>query len=493
MTAHTQPGEGIALVDQSFVQDQVADKDALVRFGIANAPSVRFSLASLPSFLPLIFMFLATSTVVFLSVCTPPFQTPDEDVHFKRAYQVSNGILFHADGGEVDEAIDEAISPYSQLPHNTEVKLTAANEDAGARVKWTGKKVYRVFATSSYAPTGYIPQALGIVLGRLMNLSVVSTLLLSRLLNGAFAISISTLALCWCGRGRLVMFTILLMPMTMSLFGSCNQDASTISLACLAFAILSRQIEEDRPFSLRMSVAFALTLLVISIARPPYAAFLLAFLIPGMVPQSSRLPGWLSKLLFIGLPFVLTSAWWFAAILSTKAKYQLPGIYGTVDPKAQLLFVFHHPGVLLATLGKSQIYVTLLAGIIANLGWLDTKMPFYYYMVMILILLVAMTGEIAYRGRFRRSAMVSMFLATPIAAAGIIFSAYLLWDAVGSEILLGVQGRYFIPLVIAVGVVLPPLHRSDRLYRWLTAVIVCSQVITFIQLPWTLIKRYYLR
>ena len=488
MTVANKPGG-----DQSLGQDRNTDMEASAHSKFASSPSVSSWLAILPSLLPLIFLLLGTLTVIFLSVCTPPFQSPDEDVHFKRAYQVSYGGLFHGDGGDVDEAIDEAVSHYSQLPFHTEAKITAADEDAAASVKWTGRRVYNLFATSAYAPTGYLPQALGIALGRLMDLSVVNTLTLSRLLNGAFAISISTLALFWCRRGRLVMFAILLMPMTMSLFGSCNQDASTISVACLAFAILSRQIEADRPFSLQMSTVLAVALLVISVARPPYAMFLLIFLIPGILPRWSKVPAWFTRLVFVGLPIVLTSAWWLAAVLSTKAKYRLPGISGPVDPKLQLLYMFHHPGGLSAALGRSQFYITCAAGIIANLGWLDTKMPFFYYLVMALVLLIAMIGEMAYKGRFRSSAMASILLATPCAAAGITLSAFLLWDPVGSGIVLGVQGRYLIPLVIAVGVVLPPLHRSDRMYRWATAVVVCSQVITFTQLPWAIIKRYYLR
>ena len=493
MTVANRPDQAIFIEDRPPHYDQIANVGALVDSKFADSGSPRSWLAVLPSLLPLIFLILGASTVIFLAVCTPPFQSPDEDVHFKRSYQISNGVLFHGDGGDIDEGIDEALSHYSRLAHNTEAKVTLADEDAAASVKWTGREVPSNFATSSYAPTGYIPQALGIALGRLLDLSVVNSLALSRILNGAFALSIATLALCWCRRGKLVMFVTLMMPTTMSLMGSCNQDASTISLACLAFAVLSRQIEEGFPFSLKMGIVLASTLLVISLARPPYAAFMLLFLIPDILPRWRNLPSWSIRLGLVGVPIVATCAWWFAATLSTKVKYRLPGTSGTVDPKSQFSFLFHHPEVLRGTLSSGHFYITRSAGIIANLGWQDTKMPFYYYPVMVSVLLIAMTGEMAYKGRFRRSAMASILLAALCAAAGIFLAAYLLWDPVGSVVLWGVQGRYLIPLIIAVGVVLPPLTRSDRIYRWATVGVVCGQIVTLFQLPQTIIQRYYLR
>jgi len=493
VTVTTTPGESVPRAGRSPDQAHIAREETFVHSQFSWSSLVSSWVAALPSLLPLIFLLLATSTVAFLSVCTPPFQTPDEDVHLLRSYQVSNGVLFHGDGGEIDEGIGEAISHYSQLPHNTEAKTTAADKDAAAGVKWTGRRVYIHFATSSYAPTGYIPQAFGVALGRLMDLSVIDTLTLSRLLNGALAISISTLALCWCRRGKLLMFAILMMPMTMSLYGSCNQDASTISLACLALAIFSRQIEDGRPLSSRMTIVLVLVLSIVSVARPPYGALLLLLLVPGMLPRWGKLPAWLTGLGLVGIPIALTLAWWLASILSTKTKYMLPGISGTVDPGLQLLSIIQHPGVLLHALFHLQLYVTCIAGIIANLGWLDMKLPFFYYLVMTPVLLIAMIGEMAYKGRFKSSAMTVMFLAILCGAAGVVLSAYLLWDPVGSTILQGVQGRYFIPLAIAVGVALPPLHRSERMYRWATAVVVCGQVLTMTQLPWAIITRYYLR
>lgn len=451
-------------------------------------------LASLPSMLPWIFVLLATPTVIFLSVCTPPFQSPDEKNHFYRSYQIASGGLYGGNGGYVDRGIDEAYSPYSQLPFNRKARVTAADEAAAGSVKWTGQKVYCIFPnTARYTPIGYIPQALGVSLGRIAGLTVVYTLILSRLINGTFSIFISALSLYWCQRGKLVIFALLLMPMTISLFGSCNQDASLISITCLAFALVSRQISEGFPLSLRMTIVLASALLIVSLGRPPYAALLLVLLIPGLLPRWGKKPAWLPGLSLAGLLAILTVIWWLPAFSSANVVMN-PDANGIVDARMQAVYIFRHPEVLLAVMrGTSPQLRVYAAGFIGVLGFGDTPMPLPYYAAMGSMLLATMTTETVYRSRFRSSATAFILLATLSAVAGLFLIEYLTWTPVGSRILEGMQGRYLIPLAIAGSIGLPRLIRSDRVYRLATAVVVLFQFLTFFYLAKVIIERYYLR
>jgi uncharacterized membrane protein/Tfp pilus assembly protein PilF len=481
--------DGTAPAQGPAVESYGVDGDVSSRVEIANSISLGSILASLPSKLPWIFLALAIPSVLFLSVCTPPFQSPDELAHFERSYQISRGGIYGGAGGYVDRGIDQAQSLYSHLPFAPRDRITAADQFAAAGMTWTGQTIYRDFPnTAHYSPIGYLPQALGVVLGRIADLSVVHTLILSRLLNGALAIFISALALSWCGRGKLVMFALLLMPMTMSLYGSCSQDASIISITCLAFAIVSRQIAGNIPLSLRMTIVLASSLLVIVLERPPYIPLLLVLLVPGLLPRWWQKPAWMPGLSLAGLLAILTVIWWLAA--------SSPGNMGGdshVNAKLQLLNLFHHPGVIPQVIeGTSKYYPVLLKEVIGVLGWLDTHMPDPYYLVMVLMLLVAMVAELAYRGRFKSSATTILLLAASSAFPLVFLSQYLVWTPVGELAVEGVQGRYLIPLMIAGCVGLPRLIPSDRVYRLATAAVVLSQPLTLIYLPKVIIDRYYL-
>jgi uncharacterized membrane protein/Tfp pilus assembly protein PilF len=478
------PGQG---GDKPPGLTNTTDEESSPHTGFAISISIGSGLAGLPSMLHWIFLLLGTPTLIFLSICTPPFQTPDELAHFERAYQISRGGLYGGSGGYVDQGIDQAYSHYSQLPFNGKARVTAADEAAAASVQWTGQTVYRDFPnTATYPPIGYLPQALGIVLGRIAGLSVVYTLILSRLINGAFAILISVLALYWCQRGKLVMFAVLLLPLTISLFGSCSQDATLISISCLAFAIVSRQISEGFPLSLRMTMVLAAALLIVLLKRPPYVPLLLVLLIPGILPRWGKKPAWLPGLSLAGLLAALTVIWWLAAPSSANA-----GANSGVDAKMQLLYLFHHPGVL----PKIMIgidYRSFTDGFIGVLGWLDTFMPRPYYVMMQLMLLVAIIAEMVYRSRFKYSATAIILFAALSSVVGVVLIEYLLFNPVGSHIVEGVQSRYLIPLAIAGSIGLPRLIRSDRGYWLGTAVVVLCQLITFFYLPKVIIERYYL-
>jgi uncharacterized membrane protein len=451
-------------------------------------------LESLPSMLPMVFLFFATPTVIFLSVCTPPFQSPDEITHFLRSYQVSVGELYGRGGGYVDPGILDAYSHYSGLPFKPDARVTAADETAAADLKWTSKRVRSDFPnTSTSPPFGYIAQALAIAFGRLADLSVVHTLMLARLLNGALAIFISFFSLHWCRRGKLAMFAVLLLPMTLSLFASSSHDALLISMACLAFSLLSRQISQNLPLSWPITLALASALLVVALGRPPYAPLLLVLLIPGLVPRWGRKPAWLTGLGLACASLSLIVIWWLTAFSSASLPPN-PGAQSPVSARLQLLFMLHHPTILPALVASSFHYlVGYICGFIGVLGWLDTYMPRSYYGIMLLVLLVAVAGETVDVSRFENRAAGVVFFAALSTLASVFLIEYLVWTPVGAQIVEGIQGRYFIPLAIAAGIALPCVAKWEWGYRWAAAIVVLSQPLTFLYLPKVIIERYYLR
>lgn len=455
---------------------------------------LRACLASLPSNLHWIFLLIATPLVVFLAVWTPPFQSADEPGHFYRAYQVAQGEFLGGSGGYADSAIQQLYACVAALPFNDKARFTAADRAKSEAVKWTGHLIFRQFPnTAVYAPTGYFPPALGVAFGKGTGMGVMRTLVLARLLNGTFAILVCALALCWCRRGKVVMFAVLLLPMTLSLFASCNQDTTLIALTCLAFAIVSRQIAAGTPLSLTQAMVLALSLLIVCLGRPPYVPLLLILFIPHLLPSWRSKPSWLPGAVLSVLLAAATVVWWRVASASTQGLVPPSSAYGAVDAKLQLLNLFHHPGTIAVLAGyifsHSAVY---FAGMVGVLGWLDTPMPPPYYLAMALVLLTACLAELVHGGKIERSA-TALLLVSPLAALAAVFLIeYLTWTWVGAPAIYGVQGRYGIPLAIAAGVGLPPLAGMAKIRERATAIVVLSQILTVVCLPQVIMTRYYL-
>jgi uncharacterized membrane protein len=455
---------------------------------------LRACFAGLPSNLHWIFLLTAAPLVIFLAVWTPPFQSADEPGHFFRAYQVAQGEILGGGGGYADSAIVQLYACVAALPLDHKARFTAADRAKSEEVKWTGRLVYLPFPnTAVYAPTGYLPQALGVAFGKGTGMGVMRTLVLARLLNGTFAILVCALAICLCRRGKVVMFAVLLMPMTLSLFASCNQDTTLIALTCLAFAIISGQIATGVPLSLTQATVLALCLLIVCLGRPPYVPLLLVLLIPHLLPSWRRKPSWLPGALLAASLVAATVAWWRIASASSPGLVPPSSAYGEVDAKLQLMNLLHHPGT--AAVLAAYIFshaAVYFAGMVGVLGWLDTPMPPTYYLAIALVLLAACLAELAHAGKVKKSA-TALLLASPLAALAAIFLIeYLTWTWVGAPAIYGVQGRYGIPLAIAAGVGLPPVAESVKTREWATAIVALSQILTLVCLPYVIIARYYL-
>ena len=460
---------------------------AVVRF-------LRAFIAGLPSNLHWIFLLTASPLVIFLAVWTPPFQSADEPGHFFRAYQVAQGEILPSGGGYADSAFAQLYACVAALPFNDKARFTVADRAKSEEVTWTGHLIYIPFQnTAVYPPTGYLPQALGVAFGKGAGMGVMRTLVLARLLNGTFAILVCALALYWCRRGKVVMFAVLLMPMTLSLFASCNQDTTLIAFTSLAFAIISRQVATDVPLSLAQVTVLALSLLIVCLGRPPYVLLLLVLLIPHLLPPRRCKPSWLPGAFLAASIVAATAVWWRVASASTRGIVPPSSAYGPVDAKLQLLNLSHHPWMVAVLAGyifhNAAVY---FAGMVGVLGWLDTPMPPPYYLAIALVLLAACIAELAHGDKVSRSA-TALLLVSPLAALAAVFVIeYLTWTWVGAPAIFGVQGRYGIPLAIAAGVGLPALAGSAKIRERATAIVVLSQILTLVCLPRVIMARYYL-
>jgi uncharacterized membrane protein len=454
---------------------------------------MRAPLQSLPSALHWIFVLFAAPLVIFLAVRTPAFQSPDEDNHFYRSWQVAHGGLFARGGGYVDNGIEQLYACVAKLTFNSQARLTVADIAAERAVPWSGQLAYRSFPnTAAYFPADYIPQALAILIGHAIGIGVLNTLILARLLNGAASIILCAYGLSVCRRGKVAMFALLLMPMTLSLFASSSQDATLIALACLAFSLISRQLDRAVPMTTTTAAVVFGVVLLVAIGRPPNAALALAFFIPGLLPSRSKTRELLAAVVLTGVTVVITLGWWIAVILATRGISQPFAAGSNVDPKLQLMYLLHHPHIVVPMLGYLVHHITYyIAGVIGILGWLDTPMPALYYLAMMLVLAGAIFAELTRGPAIARGVTARIFFASLVGIAGVFFIEYLNFTPVGGTDLDGTQGRHLIPLLVAGAAGLPCLVHSPKMYARATAIVVLAQLLTVAVLPHVIIARYY--
>src|ERR1043165_1430657 len=135
------------------------------RLGVASDGLAIVNLAAVPgapAYARLYACFGAVAILLFVLV-TPPYQSPDEPAHFKRAEQISRGqLLAHrleaaaASGGVISAGIDATVEPFVPLHFNPQVRTTPQMFAQSDPVTWANS----ASAPSAFSNTALYPPAL---------------------------------------------------------------------------------------------------------------------------------------------------------------------------------------------------------------------------------------------------------------------------------------------------------------------------------------------
>jgi uncharacterized membrane protein len=451
-----------------------------------------------PRSLAAAFVLYGLTATALLGINTPPFQVADEPKQFMRAAQIADGGLVGmrfaqslpdgktelTGGGAIDPALLRAAAPFYVLQFHPELKVKRS--DWAPNVHWSGARAFASFQTANYPPFFYLPSAAGILVGRESDLSVVQTLYLSRLLTGLVAVALGAFAIAIADGAAPWIFTILTLPMSLSLMASASQDALLIACAALAGALLTRGMRLQAGNG-KLLTGLALMLSLVAMARPPFGALAL---LPLGLPRTQ-----LWRRIAASLAVVICTLAW-ARIAAVTSLSNFGAIVGA-DPAAQIQLILHQPLLAIKAIGASMVFwKAYLSQLIGLLGWMDTPLSYSYYRVATTMLIVAAAASMF---GTKSSPMTSGgYLATiagiAFASLGVFLVQYVAWTVPGHSSVDGVEGRYFLAPALAGAALLPSLGqiRAPRLQIALLALVSAFPIISLAVTIRAVVLRYYL-
>ena len=389
--------------------------------------------------------------ILFLLVI-PPFQVPDEAAHFLRAYQVSEGKIVaekrdNATGGLIPKSLLDSVTIWNEIPFHPERKATNKQffETFNISLKKREKLFWNFANTALYSPIPYLPQAIGIALGKVFYLSPIILMYLGRLTNLLISVYITFLAIKIAPAFKWVFFLLALTPMATFQRASLSADSLINSIAILLIATISSCAFDINKEKIVRTDIIVLCLLSILLSLSKQVYFLIPFLC-FLIPKYKF--GTQKKYLAICLFLSLTSAIaWISWSFVIKGIYVplKPGI-AVVDEQAR--FILSNP-VRFALILLNDLNVNIKGyreQFIGVLGWLDTQLPgnlvTSYEYILVLTALIDSRPNVIILLRDKLK-IFAVLLST-------IFLLYLLiylsWTPVGQKVVEGIQGRYFIPL-----------------------------------------------
>jgi uncharacterized membrane protein len=433
--------------------------------------------------LPALILAYLLPLLLTLALLTPPWQNPDEPLHLARAVQIAHGGLlgyraWTTTGGLSDPAIYAAYMPVRHAAMQPTQRLSREDLAASAAVRFSPDTAYVSFPnTAQYPPAFYLPDALSYWLGRAGGLSVDQTLSLARSVNALLFALAAAGALTIARRARPLLAALILLPTTLSLACSASQDSLMLAATLLAVAALDRLVADARDATRREAIAIALCLILVAMARPPYAGFLLALplLAAGTPRRNLRLAAVSAAAVF---------AWCLLVALHTTVHL------GHADARAQLAFLAANPGAIPKIIAATARYYLWedWQQLIAVTGWTDTYFPPAYIWFATFVLAVAVIASAA--GPARRPIWAA--LAVLFAIVTIFLLQYFTWTWPGQLVVTGVLGRYFTPPAMVLALALPAWHGAARLRQPAYLLVCAMAVITPAVTIHTILARYYI-
>jgi len=445
-----------------------------------------------PAFIAL-FILCALPSGIVTAMITPPGQSPDEYHHLGRAEGLLHGAVLGGRkqgidptngqygwmaGVKVDAGLWQASNaPVTEMDNRPVV--TTADFLADRAVLPDHHRVFvNIPNTVEYFPAAYVPATLGLALGLALHAPPYACILLARLFMLAAFLTLGVLTLWITAYGEAALFTVLILPMSLFLASTVNQDGVLIGMACLACAALTRGTKGFRLLALVLMVLFLC-------AKPPYILLLSVFLLPLSAPGFWRR---VRDVALASLPVFL----WGALISVTvvipfyRPAY-LPGpLYtgdrtvpmSTTHPAINFHILLAQPSRLITLPWQTCVNLgsTVLNGAIGHLGNSQMVLPDFYYHLWYIALAVAFTG-LAFTPRPQadlppKAGLNFLFVAVllPVIYWWLLLTFYVDWTRVGMDTIGGVQGRYLLPLMPFLLLAIPGLRCRCKLHPLVPAI-----------------------
>ena len=303
--------------------------------------------------------------------------------------------------------------------------------------------------------------------------------------NGICATVIATLAIALAEGAALWLLAVLTLPITMALFSAVSQDGMMIACTALATSIVAKARHTQVPVSDRRFAALSLALMAICMSRPPYSPLAgLVLIIPW---RSLRVRA--ASLVLIAAAVVA----WSMIALHTAG---LDVAASQSDPKRQLYGLLGRPSQVFALLGNTyRMYgPDYLEQIVGRLGNLDVALPAFVHLVAWATLTLAAILSISQAIR-QKSLSVNAVLATILFMAACIMlinmTQYLTFTSVSRATIEGVQGRYFLEVIMVFPVFIYG-YKPLRTYQKIVTGAVVLMAMTYIPMVVNaVLHRYY--
>lgn len=406
-----------------------------------------------------LFLIMGLSVGSLYVFAIPLSCAPDEIAHFFRIYEISDGYLSTT-------VREDGLFTGSVQPSN--LQFTVSNLVQG-KVKYSeiienlkyydeGPEDFAANSAGGYSIISYLPHTAGMFIGKTLNLPIIASAYISRMFHLITCIIILYFCIKYIPFLKFFIFFLAFLPMSMQSMASLSADGFLIcSTFSLITFILYATFNVDFKVKPKHLLLLLLLCLIVSLGKSIYSPVcLLLFTIP-----KERFGGMSRKLISIfslGIITLVTLLLWLRSV---------PALSSVTDASTQLDTLIHHPFTFIRMLGK-----TLIVKSPAYLGQIFGRFLEWFTLVLTMVYVVPSGLCFVYLIiKERKNVFISKWFrilsifAICFAALASFIVMYIQWTPVDSTIIQGVQGRYFMPLLLLVPIIFFPKDKGKKITK----------------------------
>ncbi|MGO5051979.1 DUF2142 domain-containing protein [Lachnospiraceae bacterium LCP25S3_G4] len=395
-----------------------------------------------------LFVGMCLSLGIIYILIIPPYAAPDDTAHIATTYYYSNLLMGKAPVDDFERVIgmkgDPTISRSTFRPDkDSYIQYTKGYLGKGDDLK--ERKTY-LRPPLEITPTGYIPQIVGVTIGRMLHMGGEQVLLLGSLCS----LFVYTVLMYWVITiipiGKMLMFFIGILPMSLQLATSFSYDTSVNTLSFLMIAYILQLAYVKDKTKLKDWVFLGVLTFCLSPIKVVYILIVgLCFMIPREKCEGKKIKG-ICCLGGIGVVSIMMTRLTQILQFANNAD----DLYWTSDLGYSVSYCVQNPikivGVFFRTFER-ELSTFIETAIGSKLGSLELIVPeivvIGFLFICICSVLNEETEEILLSITDRCCMGVVSISVIFAVAAGLLLG----WARRTSPVIEGIQGRYFLPIM----------------------------------------------
>lgn len=400
----------------------------------------------------IVFFSLLTTGILY-GIVLPPYSAPDEERHIITVYQYTSDLLHTNKEDHPDHVVlhqSDAISDATIYYTPNKATYKSIYCDTGKYDKYFKlENLVSVQKKVDARSILYFPQIIGVLIGRIFHLSWWHLLITGRFFallfySGCMAFAVSRLP-----KGKNLFFAVSLLPIMMELAVSFSYDCtllgfSTVYISYIVYTAFKKEISKSDWIRL---VLFAGLFSFSKLVYFPVHGLL--FLIPLMKQhKKSGIKNWLYIWITIGIAFAVAFIQYLPAMIHIFS----PHASGLAPETSDYIVsdFIKEPGKLINIYWNTfLIYLdaytqSMLGG---SLGWLEIRLPWTMLLVFVIFIAVSIMEDSDQEPWFDFKQKLWIFFLCLVMYLLVYASMLFLWTPNTSDVIIGVQGRYFLPFL----------------------------------------------